>query len=250
MELFHNLLEILDIDAPESIIGFVVQFPAKSSFIRQLSSVSPTAILFFIVFILRFICFCNPLQDIIDVNNDMYRLLLTCTLLVFCRFLQPLAIVWSTYSQSWQRISKRLIWRLLSCMLTCAQCRLYCQISHSSRIYDCSFIYKLWMLAINRCAISYCDNRYTFSHFRNNWPQSHLFSYFTSVSINEIPKQLSLFSNRCYLLYDNPDDFAFLIINLPFISSYIAAASVYRVYISQLTRYSRVCNFLERAQLQ
>lgn len=92
-------------------------------------------------------------------------------------------------------------------------------------IYDCSIIYKLWMPAISRCAISYCDNRYTFSHFRNNWPQSHLFSYFTSVSINGIPKQLSLFSNRCYLLYDKIDDFAFLIINLPFISSYITAAS-------------------------
>jgi hypothetical protein len=37
-------------DAPESIIGLVVQFPAKSSFIRQLSSVSPTAILFFLLF--------------------------------------------------------------------------------------------------------------------------------------------------------------------------------------------------------
>jgi hypothetical protein len=70
-------------DAPESIIGLVVQFPAKSSFIRQLSSVSPTAILFFYCFHLT----------VIDMNNDMYRFLLTCTLLVFCRFLQPLAIV-------------------------------------------------------------------------------------------------------------------------------------------------------------
>jgi hypothetical protein len=113
-------------------------------------------------------------------------------------------------------------------------------------IYDCSIIYKLWIPAISRCAISYCDNRYSFSHFRNNWPQSHLFSYFISVSINGIPKQLSLFSNRCYLLYDKIDDFAFLIINLPFISRYITAASAYRAYISQLTRYSRVCNFLEK----
>jgi hypothetical protein len=91
------------IDSGASMSSISYKLWNSSTFVwRQLSSVSPTAILFFYCFHLT----------VIDMNNDMYRFLLTCTLLVFCRFLQPLAIVWSTYSQSWQRISKRLIWRV------------------------------------------------------------------------------------------------------------------------------------------
>jgi hypothetical protein len=50
------------------------------------------------------------------------------------------------------------------------------------------------------------------------------------------------------------DDFNFPIVNFPLICSNIPAASVYRVYISQLMRYSRVCgsyqDFLDRGLLQ
>ena len=42
-------------------------------------------------------------------------------------------------------------------------------------------------------------------------------------------------------LYDKKDDFNFPIVNFPFICSNIPAAPAYRVYISQLIRYSRAC---------
>jgi hypothetical protein len=42
-------------------------------------------------------------------------------------------------------------------------------------------------------------------------------------------------------LYDKRDDFNFPIVKFPFICSNIPAAPAYRVYISQLIRYSRAC---------
>ena len=54
-------------------------------------------------------------------------------------------------------------------------------------------------------------------------------------------------------LYDKRDDFAFPIVNFPFLSSNIPASPAYGVYISQLIRYARACvqysDFLERGQL-
>ena len=54
-------------------------------------------------------------------------------------------------------------------------------------------------------------------------------------------------------LYDKRDDFSFLIVNFPFLSSNITAAPAYGVYISQLIRYSRACisyhDFLDRGLL-
>ena len=54
-------------------------------------------------------------------------------------------------------------------------------------------------------------------------------------------------------LYDKRDDFAFSIVNFPFLSSNIPASPAYGVYISQLIRYARACvqysDFLERGQL-
>ena len=54
-------------------------------------------------------------------------------------------------------------------------------------------------------------------------------------------------------LYDKRDDFNFPIVNFPFICSNIPAAPAYRVYISQLIRYSRACgsyqDFLDRGML-
>ena len=54
-------------------------------------------------------------------------------------------------------------------------------------------------------------------------------------------------------LYAKSDDFTFPIIDFPFISNNIPAAPAYRVYISQVIRYSRAyaqySDFLDRAQL-
>ena len=54
-------------------------------------------------------------------------------------------------------------------------------------------------------------------------------------------------------LYDKRDGFSFPIVNFPFICSNIPAAPAYRVYISQLKRYSRACgsyqDFLDRGGL-
>ena len=44
-------------------------------------------------------------------------------------------------------------------------------------------------------------------------------------------------------LYDKRDDFNFSMMNFPFISNNIPAASVYEVYISQLIQYSRGHSF-------
>ena len=53
-------------------------------------------------------------------------------------------------------------------------------------------------------------------------------------------------------LYGKLDDFTFPIVNIPFISSKFPALPAYRVYISQLIHFSRLCPyiyFLDRAQL-
>jgi len=54
-------------------------------------------------------------------------------------------------------------------------------------------------------------------------------------------------------LYDKRYDFTFPIVNFPFIRNNIPASPAYRVYISQLIRYSRACtqysDFLGRVQL-
>ena len=54
-------------------------------------------------------------------------------------------------------------------------------------------------------------------------------------------------------LYDKRDDFNYPIVNFPFICSNIPVAPAYRVYISQMIRYSRACgtyqDFLDRALL-
>ena len=54
-------------------------------------------------------------------------------------------------------------------------------------------------------------------------------------------------------LYDKRDDFSFPIVNFPFLSSNIPAASADRVCISKLIRYSRACisyhDFLDRGLL-
>ena len=54
-------------------------------------------------------------------------------------------------------------------------------------------------------------------------------------------------------LSDKREDFSFPIVNFPFLSSNIPAASAYGVYISQLIRYSRACisyhDFLDRGLL-
>ena len=54
-------------------------------------------------------------------------------------------------------------------------------------------------------------------------------------------------------LYDKSDDFSFTIVTFPFLRSDILAAPAYRVYISQLIRYSRACfsyhDFLDRGLL-
>jgi len=47
---------------------------------------------------------------------------------------------------------------------------------------------------------------------------------------------------------DKPDDFTFSIVNFPFISN-IPASPVYRVYILQLIRYSRICGQYSDFQL-
>ena len=43
--------------------------------------------------------------------------------------------------------------------------------------------------------------------------------------------------------YDKRDDSNFPIVNLPFICSIVPGTPAYRVYISQLIRYSRACGF-------
>jgi hypothetical protein len=54
-------------------------------------------------------------------------------------------------------------------------------------------------------------------------------------------------------LYHKRDDFIFLIVNFPFISSNLPVAPAYGVYISHLIRYSRACgsyqNYLDRGLL-
>ena len=54
-------------------------------------------------------------------------------------------------------------------------------------------------------------------------------------------------------LYDKRDDFNFLIINFPFLSSNIPSAPAYGVYVSQLIRYARTCSnyqdFMEREKV-
>ena len=47
-------------------------------------------------------------------------------------------------------------------------------------------------------------------------------------------------------LYDKRDYFNFPIVNFPIICSNISAAPAYGIYISQLIRYSRACDFLDR----
>ena len=53
--------------------------------------------------------------------------------------------------------------------------------------------------------------------------------------------------------YDKRDNFNFPIVNFPFICSNIPTAPAYRVYISQMIRYSRACgsyqDFLDRGLL-
>ena len=46
-------------------------------------------------------------------------------------------------------------------------------------------------------------------------------------------------------LYDKRDYFNFPIVNFPIICSNISAAPAYGIYISQLIRYSRACDFLD-----
>ena len=46
-------------------------------------------------------------------------------------------------------------------------------------------------------------------------------------------------------LYDKRDDLNFPIVNFPFSCSNIPAAPAYGVYISQLIRYSRACEFYQ-----
>ena len=54
-------------------------------------------------------------------------------------------------------------------------------------------------------------------------------------------------------LYDKRDDFNFLIVNFPFLSSNIPSAPAYGVYVSQLIRYPRTCSnyqdFVERGKV-
>ena len=50
-------------------------------------------------------------------------------------------------------------------------------------------------------------------------------------------------------LYDKRDEFTFPIITFPIISSNIPASTAYGVYISQHMRYSRACDFFDRAHL-
>ena len=50
-------------------------------------------------------------------------------------------------------------------------------------------------------------------------------------------------------LYDKRDYFNFPIVNFPIICSNISAAPAYGIYISQLIRYSRACDFLDRCIL-
>ena len=54
-------------------------------------------------------------------------------------------------------------------------------------------------------------------------------------------------------LYDKRDDFNFLVINFPFLSSNIPSAPAYGVYVSQLIRYARTCSnyqdFMERGKV-
>ena len=50
-------------------------------------------------------------------------------------------------------------------------------------------------------------------------------------------------------LCNNRDDWTLSIVNFPFISNTIPASPAYGVYISQLIRYSRDCDILDRAQL-
>ena len=77
----------------------------------------------------------------------------------------------------------------------------------------------------------------------------------TDKSASYLDLHLKIDSERRFRtkLYDKRDDFNFPIVNFPFIYSKIPAASAYRVYISQLIRYSRVCNsdqdFLDRGLL-
>ena len=54
-------------------------------------------------------------------------------------------------------------------------------------------------------------------------------------------------------LYDKRDDFNFLSINFPFLSSNIPSTPAYGVYVSQLIRYARACpnyqDFMERGKV-
>ena len=50
-------------------------------------------------------------------------------------------------------------------------------------------------------------------------------------------------------LYDKRDEFIFRIITFPFIMNNIPASTAYGGYISQHMRYSRACDFLDRAHL-
>ena len=54
-------------------------------------------------------------------------------------------------------------------------------------------------------------------------------------------------------LYDKRDDFNFLIVNFPFLSSNTPSAPAYGVYVSQLLRYARACSnyqeFMERGKV-
>ena len=71
-----------------------------------------------------------------------------------------------------------------------------------------------------------------------------IFGYFTNIDFN---------GRLTTTLYDQRDDFAFAIVNIPFLYSNVPLSPAYGVYVSQLIRYARACHayddFLKRGQL-
>jgi hypothetical protein len=75
----------------------------------------------------------------------------------------------------------------------------------------------------------------------------------TSASYLDILLNINADGKLTTQLYDKRDDFSFTIVNFPYICSNIPLSPAYKVYISQLMRYARVCStydqFLSRSRL-
>ena len=83
-----------------------------------------------------------------------------------------------------------------------------------------------------------------------NWKLKDTIETERSASYLDLHLEIDTKGGERTKLYDKRDDFDFLIVNFPFMSSIIPAAPAYAVCISQLIHYSRACasyqDFIDR----